>query len=171
MGARARNAIRDGGKCVPVCDMPSLRYSGAYFGYCPQKGRGKQRATGMDYTRAGTGLDGFLSPDAARGFLDVRSLVGVVGVLDSSLPGLGNGSPEVYFSMIITLPPAVRTIRLAPAKTYISLDSPLRTTITNYRDLLILVNQNGDTLVNQNGDALAAIFVRSARTNVINLGA
>lgn len=73
--------------------------------------------------------------------------------------------------MIITLPPAPGRIELPPAKTSISLDSPLRTTITNYQDLVVLVNQNGDTLVNQNGDTLVAFITRSARTNVIILGA
>lgn len=72
--------------------------------------------------------------------------------------------------MIIALGAAYSRIRLPADRTKISLDSPLSTTITNYIEAVVLVNQDGDTLVNQNADTLVVGVVRSARTNVVHLG-
>lgn len=72
--------------------------------------------------------------------------------------------------MIFSLSEAQGTIDLPAANGVFSLDSPLPSSITNYLEQVILVNQNGDTLVNQNGDTLVANVLRSARVNVITLG-
>jgi hypothetical protein len=62
---------------------------------------------------------------------------------------------------IIDLPPSVVVIHLSGAPLSDSFD---------FSEVVVLVNEDGDTLVNQAGDRLVATKVSSVRATVFDLG-